>query len=446
MSEYVYPPGPTAHYPGQLWVAVYKDLLGFLTRVAKEYGDIAYTRLGHTHSVLLNHPDYIRDVLVTHAKDVKAYEGLSIALGHTFFCISGDVHRRERRYIQPLFVRHHLNTYTDVIAAAAEQTRDHWQDGALIDVLHEMMQTSMSVAGRVMLSLDLGDLSDEFSAAAIDGMRYVFLMESLPFGQLIDKIPLPVTHRFHKEQERLHGIVSDVIAERRRTGELHDDIIGRMLAAQKENNEPWLTDTQIRDEVLFMLMAGHETTAIALTWTFYLLAQHPEVEARLHAEIDTVLGDRVATSDDVTKLRYTEMVLAEAIRLYPPSWYLIRTSVRDIEIGDYRLPEGTVFWMCQYALHRHPLFWPDAEKFDPERMAPEARAAQNRYAYLPFGAGPHQCLGEHFAWLEATIVLATVARRWRLRALPGHEAELEPLITLRPRGGMPMTLERRKTD
>jgi cytochrome P450 len=219
-----------------------------------------------------------------------------------------------------------------------------------------------------------------------------------------------------------------------------------MLAAQKENHEAWLTDTQVRDEILTMLMAGHETTAIALTWTFHLLGQHPEVEARLHAEVDAVVGDRAVTSDDVPKLRYTEMVLAEAIRLYPPAWVISRTSVRDVEVAGYRLPEGTVFWMCQYALHRHPLFWPDGEKFDPERMTPEARAAQNRYAYLPFGAGPHQCLGEHFAMLEATVVLATMARRWRLRPLPDHQVELEPLITLRPRGGMPMTLERRRTS
>lgn len=443
MSDYVYPPGPKAHYPGQLWVAIYKNLLGFLTRVAQEHGDIAYTRLGHTDAVLLNHPDYIQHVLVTHAKDTKAYENLVLTLGRTLFSTTGDFHKRQRHKLQPMFLRHHLNAYTGLMVQSAQQSRDRWQDGALIDVLHEMMQVALSIAGRAMLGVDLGPLSDEFSAAALDGMRYVALMDSLPYGTLLDRMPLPVTHRYHKEHARLAGIVADVIVERRRSGTQLDDIVGKMIRSQQELHEDWLTDTQIRDDILATLMAGHETTATALTWTWHLLGQHPEIEARVHAEVETVLGGRAPTSDDVPQLRYTEMVLAESMRLYPPVWIISRTALRDFEIGGYRLPAGTVFWMCQHVLHRHPQFWPDAEKFDPERMTPEARSARHRYAYIPFGSGPHQCLGEQFAWLEGVLVLATFAQKWRLRPMPGHVPELEPLISLRPKGGMPMIVEQR---
>jgi len=447
MSKYVLPPGPKAHYPGELWVAIYKDLLGFLTRVAHEYGDIGHAPFGHEHAILINHPDYVRDVLVTHAKDFTVNQILKTAQlfwGRTLFSTTGDFHLRERRLLQPLFTRSHLSAYTGVMAEVALAQRERWQDGARVDVLHEMMRVAMGIASRAMVGEDLSPHSEEFSAAALDAMRYVALMTSLPGGWLINKLPLPATHRFYQERDRLDTIVQEVIDHRRRSSATHEDTLSHLLRAQQEQGpDGWLTDEQVRNEVLVMLLAGHETTANALTWTFHLLGQYPEAEAKLHAEVDAVLGGRPPTAADVPKLRYTEMVLAEAMRLYPPAWIISRPVLRDFAIGDYFVPQGTIFYICMYLLHRRPDFYPDPEKFDPERMSPEARAARHHYAYVPFGAGPHQCLGEQFAWLEGTLVLATFAQKWRLRPVPGHVPELEPLITLQPKGGLPMIVQRR---
>lgn len=448
MTTYLFPPTPKSHVPGAFWVAIYRDLLGFLTKATHECGDISHVRFGKTHTVLINHPDYVQDVLVTHAKDFTVNEILKNAqlfLGRTLFSTTGDFHLHERRLLQPLFLRHHLVSYTDAIVESAVRSRDSWQDSATLDVLHEMMRVALGIAGHAMVGVDLSALSDEFSAASLDAMRFVALMTTLPFGAILDKLPLPATHRFHKEHERLAGIVQDVITRRRQSGEEHNDVLGKLFHAQQAEGGPdgWLTDTQIRDEVLTMLLAGHETTATALTWTWHLLGQHPEVEAKLHAEVDAVLGQRSATAEDMPKLVYTNMVFSEAMRLYPPAWLISRPVLRDFEIAGYRLPAGTVFYVCQYLLHRNPQFWPDPERFDPERFTPEARAARHHYAYVPFGGGPHQCLGEQFAWLEGNLVLATFAQKWRLRPVTGHKPELEPLITLRPKGGMPMIVERR---
>lgn len=446
MSDYHFPPGPTFHIPGANYLAIYRDLLGFLTKAADEFGDITHVQFGHTHTVLLNNPDYIQDVLVTHAKDFTVNEILRRAqlfLGHTLFSTTGDFHMRERRLLQPYFLKHHVAAYTDVMANSVRKTRDAWQDGAQIDVLHEMMKVALSIAGMAMVGEDLGELSDDFSESALDAMRFVGLMTTLPFGGLLEKLPIPAAHRFHKEHARLTGVVQEIIVHRRRSGVERDDILGKMLRAQKDHGD-WLTDIQVRDELLTMLLAGHETTATGLSWTWHLLAQHPEVEARLHAELDQVLGTRIPSADDIPKLTYTEMVFAESMRLYPPAWIISRPVLRDYELAGYRFPTGTVFYICMHILHRRPELWPDPERFDPERMTHEARAKRHHYSYIPFGGGPHQCLGEAFAWLEGILVLATFAQMWRLRPTPGYKAELEPLITLRPKGGMPMTLEKRR--
>ena len=447
MTQYVFPPGPKPHYPGEFWAQIYTDMLGALARGVREHGDIVHATIGHEHLVLVNHPDHVRDILVTHAKDFTVNQLLKAAQlfwGTAVVSTTGDFHLRERRALQPLFTRSHLAAYGDLMADSARATRDRWQDGKQVDVQREMMAVAMAIASRAIIGADLAPFSEEFSAAVLDAMRHVALMTRVPLGWVIDKLPLPSTHRFYAERDRLLSVVQAVVERRRQSTAEHHDTLAHLLRAQQEQGPGgWLTDEQIRNELLTMILAGHETTATALTWTFHLLAQNPEAEAKLHAEIDAVLGERPPTADDVPQLRYTEMVLAEAMRLYPPAWVIGRPVLRDYAIGDYFVPAGTVFYICMYLLHRRPDFFPDPEQFQPERMSPEQRAARHHYSYVPFGGGPHQCLGEQFAWLEGVLVLATIAQRWRLRSLPGHVPELEPLITLQPKGGLPMIVERR---
>jgi len=447
MTQYVYPPGPKPHFPGEFWAAIYTDMLGALARGVREHGDIVHAAFGHEHLVLVNHPDHVRDILVTHAKDFTVNQLLKAAQlfwGTTLFSTTGDFHLRERRLLQPLFTRSHLSAYAGVMADSARAARDRWQDGARVDVQQEMMRVAMGIASRAIVGEDLSAYSEEFSAAVLDAMRHVAVMTRLPAGWILDKLPLPSTHRFYRERDRLLGVVQEVIDRRRASTGEHTDTLSHLLRAQQElGPDSWLTDDQVRNETLTMILAGHETTATALTWTFHLLAQNPEAEAKLHAEIDAVLGGRPPTADDVPKLPYTEMVLAEAMRLYPPAWVIGRPVLRDYAIGPYFVPAGTIFYICMYLLHRRPDFFPEPERFLPERMSPEQRAARHHYAYIPFGGGPHQCLGEQFAWLEGVLVLATFAQQWRLRAVPGHVPELEGLITLQPKGGLPMIVERR---
>jgi cytochrome P450 len=444
MSEYIFPPGPKYHLPGGAYIAVYRDLLGFMEGLVRDHGDIVHVKFGHQHAVLLNHPDYVQEVLVTHAKDFTVNQILKTAqifLGRSLLSTDGDFHLHQRRLMQPLFLRQRVAGHTEVMVKAAQHVRDRWQENARLDIAHEMMQVTLGVAGRALVGVDMEALSDEFNGLLVQSMRFVSTMTALPFGRMLEHLPLPATHHFHQARARLEAIVQEIIDRRRRGNEQHDDILHHLLQAQKENG--WLTDTQVRDELLTLLLAGHETTATGLSWTWYLLSQNPQAEARLHAEVDGVLDGRPPTADDVPKLRYTEMAFAEAIRIYPPAWIISRPVLRDFEIGGYRLPTGTTFYICQYLLHRHRSFYPDPLKYDPERMSPEARAARPHYAYIPFSAGPHQCIGEQFAWHEAVLVLATIAQKWRLRAEPDYVPELEPLITLVAKGGLPMTVERR---
>jgi cytochrome P450 len=267
----------------------------------------------------------------------------------------------------------------------------------------------------------------------------------LPFSEYLDKLPLPQTRRFHRARERLDATVYRMIEERRRSSHDRGDLLSMLLLAQDEEGDTGrMTDEQVRDEALTIFLAGHETTANALTWTWYLLSEHKDVETKLHQEIDAVLGLRLPTTDDVPRLRYTEMVLAESMRLYPPAWALGRLARADYEVGGYVVPAGALVLLSQYVAHRDPRYFPDPTRFDPERWTPEARESRPQYSYFPFGGGPRRCIGEGFAWMEGILLIATIAQRFSLRLVPNHPVELRPVITLRPKHGMRMTLSKRQ--
>ena len=264
----------------------------------------------------------------------------------------------------------------------------------------------------------------------------------LPYTDFVERLPLPIMRRFRRSRARLDETVYRLIAEHRQTGD-RGDLLSLLLDAPDEEDGTRMTDTQVRDEVMTLFLAGHETTANALAWTWYLLSQHPDAEARLHAEIDAVLGGRPPTLDDLPGLAYTRTVLSESLRLYPPAWAVGRRALTDFEVAGFRLPAGSIVLLSQAVTHRDPRWWPNPDQFDPDRWTAEAEAIRPKFAYFPFGGGPRVCIGEHFTWMELTLALATMARRWRMRLAPGQVVATQPMITLRPRFGMRMVLEQR---
>ncbi len=441
------PPGP----PGKPLVGhlfpFRRDPIDFLMRLAREYGDIAYFKLGSQEIFLLSHPDLIKNVLTVDHRNFIKGRGLQWAkrlLGEGLLTSEGEFHRRQRRIAQPAFHRQRIASYGTLMSEYAARTRDLWQEGKPFDLLQEMMRLTMAVAGKTLFDTDAESEAKEISEALSISVEF-FNRFTLPFADLLAELPVPSTLRFRKAKRRLDETIYRMIAERRASGEDRGDLLSMLLLAQDEEGTGGMTDQQLRDEAMTIFLAGHETTANALTWTWYLLSQHPEVEARLHAEIDA-LGERLPTIDDLPKLSYTEKVLAESMRLYPPAWLVGYRAIRDYPVDRYVVPAGGIVLMSQYVMHHDPRYFPDPFRFDTERWRPEAKAVRPKFSYFPFGGGPRVCIGESFAWMEGMLVIATLAQRWRLRRVPGRPVVLQPLITLRPKDGLQMIAERRVRD
>lgn len=425
-----------------------RDPLNFLAAVAREYGDIVHLKFGPRDVYLINHPDYIRDVLVTHNNNFIKSRGLQMAkrlLGEGLLTSEGEIHRRQRRLAQPAFHRQRLNSYAQVMTDYADKTRERWREGETVDVWREMMRLTLAIVGKTLFDADVASEATEIGEALTSVMQ-LFNRITMPFAQLLEKLPLRSNKRFLRGKERLDATIYRMIDERRASGEDRGDLLSMLLLAQDEEGDgKGMSDVHVRDEALTLFLAGHETTANALTWTWYLLSQDAETEATLHEEIDSVLSGRLPLVDDVPRLRYTEMVFAEAMRLYPPAWTVGRQALNDYEVAGFLLPAGSILIMSQWVMHHDPRYYPEPFKFDPERWTPEAEAARPRFAYFPFGGGPRGCIGEPFAWMEGVLLIATIAQRWRLRLAPGQHVEPRPMITLRPKNGIRMTLSSRKS-
>lgn len=446
MSTILRPPGPTTRIPGRALVAMYRDRLGFICALAREYGDIAHVTVGSRHLYLLSRPDDIRDVLVTHHRAFHKSRGLERAkllLGNGLLTSEGEFHLRQRRLAQPAFHRQRIAQYAETMVAYAARARERWRDGETRDLARDMNALTLAIVGKTLFDADVEAEAKEIGQALTDSLE-LFRIALLPFSELFDWLMVRRLTRFRRARERLDATIYRMIAERRASGEDRGDLLSMLLAAHDtEGDDSRMTDEQLRDEVMTLFLAGHETTANALTWTWYLLSQHAEAERAMHAEIDNVLGDRLPTMDDVPRLCYTRMVLAESMRLYPPAWIIGRKAIDDYTVGGYQVPVGSVLFMSQYVVHRDARWYPEPERFDPLRWTPEAQAARPKFSYFPFGGGPRQCIGEQFAWTEGVLLLATLAQRWRFRLVPHHPVALQPLITLRPKYGMRMTIERR---
>jgi cytochrome P450 len=438
-------PGPRPRYPGQLFVTLVRDKLAYFASMAR-CGDVSETRVGPQRIVLLNHPDDIRRVLVTEQRKFskgRAIERTKLLLGEGLLTSEGEFHLRQRRLVQPGLHRERLAGYARVMADYTERMLARWGDGQLLDVHEEMMHLTLGIAGRTLFDVDVEEAREV--GEALDLSLRLFRYSVLPFGTLLEYAPVPWIRQLHRARREVNALIARMIAERRRDGGDRGDLLSMLLAAQDaEGDHEGMSDRQLRDEIVTLLLAGHETTANALTWTCYLLAQHPEVAARLEAEVDAVLGDRMPSAEDAPRLVYTRNVIAEGMRLFPPAWIVERYTLEDFEAGGYRIPAGTIVYTSQYLVHRDPRWWPAPARFVPERWTDEAAAADRpKFAYFPFGGGTRICVGEHFAWLEATLVLAAIVRRWRMTYEDPLPPEPEALVTLRPRGGLRLRMERR---
>lgn len=441
------PPGPRTRVPGGDLLAFRRDPLGTLDRLAAAHGDVAALRFGPRRVTLLGDPERVREVLVTrHREFIKSYalQRARVLLGEGLLTSEEPLHLRQRRLAQPAFHRERIAAYAADMTAYAARMAEEWRDGETRDVAREMNRLTLAIAGKTLFGAEVVGEAEEIAGALTTALG-LYKRLTNPLGPLLDRLPTPGTLRMRRARARLDATIYRIIAERRRAGEDRGDLLSMLLLAQDtEGDGGGMTDLQLRDEALTIFLAGHETTANALAWTWYLLAGSPEAEAALHAELDTVLGGRLPTVDDLPALPYTRAVLAESMRVLPPAYVVGRQPLHDMEIGGFRVEAGSIVLMSPWVIQRDPRWWPDPLRFDPGRWTPEMEAGLPRFAYFPFGGGPRKCIGEGFAWTEEILVLATLASRWRVRPVPGHPVEPEPMITLRPRHGIRAVLERRR--
>jgi cytochrome P450 len=444
-----YPPGLRRNLPFYIFSRFFRasNPILLFEYLQAEYGSISHYRLAHNHIVFLNDPEYIREILINQAPlfiKERTQRRMKILLGEGLITSEGETHMRQRRIAAPAFHRQRIAAYGEMMSARAATMRDEWQPGTEIDIVGEMMRLALQVVARTIFDTDVTEdvqtINNEVNAI----MKLYNFLIALPRAEALLHLPIPGLMRFKRARKRLDAVVHRMIDQRRRSTEDRGDLLSMLLASRDEERDgSTLTDEQVRDEVTTIFLAGYETVANALAWTWLLLAQNPEAEAKMHAEIDTVLQGRLPTLADVPKLPYTEMVLSESMRLYPPAWAMGRQATADIEIGPYLLPKGTYFFFSQYIMQRTPEYFPDPLRFEPERFTPEAKAARPKFAYFPFGGGGRQCIGESFAWMEATLLTATIAQKWRLHLVPGQRIEVQPKITLRPKYPIRMVPELR---
>ncbi|MFL6360242.1 MAG: cytochrome P450 [Nitrososphaeraceae archaeon] len=475
-----YPPGPSSRLPLKLVFDFLRDPLTVLHNLSKEYGDISHFKFGKNHIYLLNNPDYIKEVLVNYDNNFIKSRGLQLAkriLGEGLLTSEGELHRRQRQLIQPVFHPDEIPSYANIMTDYTLNISSRWYYHATIDIHTEFMHLTLAIVSKTFFNVSIEESEikeiDQYVTTIIEH----FNRARMPFAGIIEKVPLPSNMRFHHAKKHLDRMIHRIIDnhvnsdsgnndhnKQQNGSHSHKDLISLLLQGQADSyisaseNDKAVNKSnknihniiysstnrqQLRDNVMTIFLAGHETVANALTWTFYLLSQNPREEEVLHEEVDSVLDDNdhtVPTAKDISKLEYTQRVFAESMRLYPPAWAIGRQAIEDCKIGDYIIPAGSSILMSQYLMHHDSRYFPEPERFDPERWNPQEKAKRPRFSYFPFGGGVRSCIGETFAWMEGILVIATIARRWKMRVMSGHPIVLQPLVTLRPKHGMQMRL------
>jgi cytochrome P450 len=449
MMSRMLPPGPRGMPILGMLPAVRRDPTGVFMRAARRFGDVAYFKIGPRRGYLLTNPSDIRHVLQDNARNYHKsplYQKLRMSIGNGLLTSEDEFWLRQRRIAQPAFHRQRVAELAGVMAKAARETADEWQsiasDGRPVDISDEMMRFTRTVVLRALLGGDLGPFASKIDQAWVVINEHVG--NSFWSLGIAERFQRAKARQFDEARFVLRQAVEYVINERRRRPTDSADLLSMLMGARDEETGESMTDEQLRVEVTTFLLAGQETTSLALTWTWFLLSQHPSARQRLEHEIDTVLGDRPPEYSDLAHLPYSRMVVDEAMRLYPPAWGFSRQALGDDTLGGFHLPRGWLAFVVPYVLHRLPQYWKDPEAFEPERFSPERSVDRPKFVYIPFGAGPRQCIGNQFALIEAQLSVATLAQRYRLQLVPGHRVEPWPLITLRPRHGMPMIIETRQ--
>ncbi len=441
------PPGPKGRFLDGNLREMRADRLGFLTENAKKYGDVVAIRLGPARIWVLNHPDLVEDVLVTKNRVFHKHFALRQArpsLGEGLLTSEGDFWRRQRRLAQPAFHRDRIDAYGRTMVEYTERMLRGWADGQSRDVQADMMQLTLEIVTKTLFDADI--------ASEASGVAHAMEILMSSFTDRVNRlvklpmwIPSPSNLRFKKAMGVVETTLDAIITDRRRSGEDRGDLLSMLLQAQDVDGDgSGMTDRQLRDEAVTLFMAGHETTANTLAWVWYLLSRHPEAEAALHAELDDVLSDgRPPDVADLPRLIYTDQVVTEALRVMPTVWLVGREAMEPTEVGGYPVPKGMTLWMSQWVIQRDPRWFDDPEAFRPERWADGLAKRLHRYAYFPFGGGPRVCIGNHFARMEAVLLLATIARRFRPVVAPGAVITPVPTMTLRPENGVPVVLRER---
>ncbi len=442
------PPGPFYWTPFVAGRIMRRDPLAFVAALARDYGDVSCLRMGPLRIYLVHHPDGVKHVLQDNNQNYVKGEVIGrvkVLIGEGLFTSEGEVWRRQRRLAQPAFHRERIAGFAATMVRRTAERLAGWETsvrrGEPIELASEMNALTLTIVGETLFGRDLS------GEAADAGRALRVAIETTAHRAMTWLVP-PIwwpsaRHRaFHAAVRTLDALVYDIIDDRRRAHAPGDDLLGMLMAARDEDTGEGMTRTQLRDEVMTFLLAGHETTAVALAWTWYLLARHPEIADEARRETLATLGDREPTLDDLPRLPFARMVVEEAMRLYPPVWGIGRQTIGPDRIGGYDVPAGALVNLSPWVTHRHPGVWDDPERFDPERFRPGRERTRPRFAYFPFSGGPRLCIGESFALMEAQLIVAMMLQRYRLTLVDDRPVVPEPTLTIRPRGGLPVRVTR----
>lgn len=436
------PPGPSS------WLFLLngrkfmKNRANYLLSLHKTYGDIVRARIGLYEIYLINQPHLVKEALSNRDGFVKtpATRFLSVILGNGILVSEGDFHKRQRRLIQPAFDKDRFDLYGKTMTEAAARMAGRWRNDKCIELHTEMVRLTQEIIANTLFHAGTEDEYERVSRSLSSVLPIVNRIGD-PLEPIKRHLPLAKTRRLRQSRRELDELIYGKIKDARSRREDSGDLLSMLVMAQDaEGNGKGMTDEQIRDEALTIYLAGHETTALGLTWTLYLLSQHREAEAKILHELETVLDGRIPRYRDLPRLSYTRSVITEALRLYPPVYLIGRITKNDWNVGDYVVPKGKYVFISPYTMHRNEKYFPDPERFDPERWTPEEIENRPKFSFFPFGGGSRICIGEAFAWMKMILVLATVLPRWSFELLPGQTIRLEPLVTLRPKKGIEVKL------
>ncbi len=446
------PPGPPELPIVGQTLRYLRDPIGLMEEAA-EYGDLVTMSVKPWLVYLVNHPDLVREVLVTNHQRVGRWrnvEAMKYLMGDGLLTCDGPAHRRQRRLMQPAFHQQQIESFSEIMTRYALQRADSWNNGGRVDVDWEMRDLTLNIVIKCLFNQDMSSNDVRRVGAAINFANWYMdnrFHQHERMRDILHRLPLPASRRFKREADFLDRVAYRMIEERRQADDAGNDLLSFLLNVREQEKDSeesgYMTDRQVQDEITTILAVGHETVTTALTWTWYLLAVHPEIQSRFHAELDAVLGGHPPTVADLPNLTYTEQIITESMRLYPPVWRMGRVALEQFEVAGYQIPTGALFCISPFITHHDSRWFANPMEFRPERWTPEFRGTLHRHAYFPFGGGPRRCIGEGFAWMEAKLIMATVGQQWHMRHDPKHKIGFDLLFTLRPQRGMPLFLERR---